>query len=1220
MKRPLYAAISLPVRHMGCMMLCILALLGLGSQIARAQDYRAKLTVTVTDATGAAIPNASLSLQRVSTQLATPAKTGPDGTFLFQFLEPDTYKLRATADGMNPQEVTGIVIQSYSSAGITVKMKPATANAEVIVTAEPALLETESASRAFNIENKTIQSLPVINGNPVMMGNMLPGVYMRPLGIYTDPWTVTSQYLINGGLMYLNEFMIDGSPNDAQLGGNTYSYTPPNYAVKEFTVSSNNYDAQYGHTSGGVINMTTLSGTDHLHGMFWSSLRRTDWNANTYQNKFQNSINNTSANKTPFNEQTQLGFQVGGPAMIPHVLPRSNYWKPFFFFAFDHYSELLPRGLLLSYPTAKMRTGDFSELLNQTTGYQNIVIADPASTHLDTTVGSPTYGHYIRDPFPGNIIPTGRLNPIALKIAQLFPAVGSTPSGQRTGTNNLNIPNNYFDWHFRNLLGRFDLNVGDKYKMFLRPFAANFTEVSNAGGVVGAGANGGHFSRASKGFLFDFVDVINSSTVFNIRYGYTHFAVIWTSPQNQGFDLAGLGYPTTFVNQLQMPTFFGDYNFQNYNALGWFANTQNTGTYSIEGNVSKSSGRHTFHAGWDVRLTHFTFINPGFFTFNNNSDFTSTDFTNTGSQSTSGDGFATFLLGTPSNGTTAINASEFISTWYLAPYIQDDWRVTPRLTVNMGLRYDILTGPVDKYDALNVGFDPNVPNAVQAQIPSSAINILPQAGNLTGGLLFANVNGNSRSPVATVYHNIQPRIGFSWQPIDRMVVRGGYGLFYTNFQNNNFLQQVGFSQSTALTTSNDGGMTPINNVLNNPYPTGLIQPSGSSLGTLTGIGQAISSFNRSFKIPQANEFSFGIQYRLFRNGVLDASYVGNRVLGYGVAYDANLPPWNFLQTCDEVYASGKNSNCTATGTNPFKGISAFKGTTYYTAASISEFNLNRPHPQFQAVTIGGLNRARDWYDGLQVDYTQRMTHGVSFSASYTWSKQLERAGWLNQALNIMQKSPYAQGLPQVFKVHGVFELPFGRDRLVNFGGGRVADAIAGGWSFSPSFTMQSGEPAALPANAYPLPHNKFLKPDWSATRVKGWNNCVLNKINGVISIPGGSTGATAQRCGTDMSQYDWVQVPVLTNEQASPSNSSVLRMKPMIISDAAIEKAFRIREGINASVRLQATNALNHFNLLTARFDTNPNDGANFGTVVPGQTPTADSPPRNVNIQFHVTF
>ena len=1213
-KLPCFTGAGLPCR-LWVLLLCALASLGYANEHACAQDYRAKLAVTVTDSSGAVIPNAALDLTRSSTGIITPGKTNAVGTFIFQFLEPDTYSLRASAPGMNTREVTGIVLQSYASTSINLRLKPATTSTQVTVTSEGALLQTETASRAWNIDHKTVETLPVINGNPVMLGNDIPGVYMRPLGIYTDPWTVTSQFLINGGLMYLNEFQIDGSPNDAQLGANTYAYTPPQFATKEFTVSANNYDAQYGHTSGGVINLTTLSGTDALHGMGWSSFRRTAWNANTYQNKYQNAIHDTNKNGTPFNSQTQLGFQVGGPMYIPHVIARSNRYKPYFFFAFDHYSELLPRGLLLSYPTTQMRTGDFSQLLNQP-GYPAITIYDPATVHKDSA------GQWIRDPFTNNVIPQGRINPVAQTVAKLFPAVGTTPTGERIGTNNLNIPNNYFNWHFHNLLGRFDFNIGDKYKFFLRPFLENFTEVSNAGGIIGPGENGGHFMRASKGFLFDFVDVINPTTVLNVRYGYSMFRVIWTSPPNQGFNLTSLGLPSSFTGELQQPALFGNWNFQGYNSMGWFANTQDTGTYSIEDDLSKTIGHHNVRMGSDVRLTHFTFINPGSFTFNNNSDWTEAIYGDPSTASYSGDGFATFLLGTPSSGDTTINANEFISTWYIAPWLQDDWRITPHFTINLGVRYDVLTAPVDKYNALNVGFNPNIPNSVQSQVPASAISLLPQAASLTGGLEFANVAGNSRAPFATVYHNLQPRLGFAWEVSNRLVARGGYGLFYTNFQNNGMLQQRGFSSSTPLTTSNDGGIHPITNVLDNPYPGGLVQPTGSSLGTLTGIGTALNSYNTHYTIPSANEFSLGFQYRLFQNGVIDASYVGNRVVGYDMNYDANMPGWNFLQTCDEVYGHGKFDNCFNTQLpNPFKGIPAFQNTSYYNAPTFDAYDLNRPHPEFQTVTVAGLNQGHNYYNGLQIDYQQRMSHGFSFNTSYVWSKQIEQWGWMDQALNLRQRSPYLFDLPHVFKIDGIYELPFGRGRMFTLGGNRVVDYLFGGWDFSPDLNVQSGEPAALPADAYPLPHNKFYKhPDWSKAQVKGWNNCVLSKYDGVISIPGGVNGPTAQRCGTDFSNYDWVEVPILPNERAQPTNSSVIRMKQMLLSDAAMQKSIEVREGVNLILRLQASNVLNHFNILTARFDTNPNDGPNFGTVYPGETPTADSPPRNVNIQVRVTF
>jgi len=1207
------------------MAIAICAVLSLFSSGVWAQEYRAKLTVTVQDSLGAVVPGAAMELVRGSTKSATTAKTDATGNYTFQLLEPDTYSVKASASTFNPSEVTGIALQSYASTSITVVLKPASATSEVTVTAQGALLETESASRAWNIETQQVQDLPILNGNPVTLGGDLPGVYMRPLGIYTDPWTVTSQYLINGGLMYLNEFQIDGSPNDAELGGNSYAYTPPALSTKEFTVSSNNYDAQYGHTSGGVINLTTMSGGEKYHGIGWGSFRRTDWNANTYQNKYQNAVHNTNANGTPFNTQTQLGFQVGGPVRIPHLIPMSKRYKPYFFFAYDHYTELLPRGLLLSYPTAKMRAGDFSELMPY-----GVTINDPTTGHLASN------GDWVRDPFPGNIIPTGRLNPIAQNIAKLLPAVGNTPAGQRPGTANLNLPNNYFNWHDRNFLGRFDFDVADKYKFYLRPYYSTWSEVSNAGAITGPGEAGGNFSRVPKGFLVDFIDTINPTTVFNVRYGYTHFGIPWTSPENSGIDLTALGYPSVFVNSLQTPKFFGDYGFQNYNGMGWFANDENTGNYTIEGNVTKTMGRHQVHLGWDVRLTHFTFVNNGTFNFTSNSDFTDSDFNNSASQATSGDGFATFLLGTPSTGSANIFAPFKMSSWYLAPWIQDDYKVNNKLTINFGFRYDVLTAPVEKNNALNIGFYPNVPNAVQAQIPTSAYSLLPQTSNLTGGLLFAGVDGNPRSPFPTVFHNIQPRFGFAWQALDRLVIRGGYGLFYTNFQDNAFIQQNGFSQTSPLITSNDGGRTPIPNVLSNPYPNGVAQPTGSSLGTLTGIGKGLTVYNPNYKIPSANEFSFGFQYRVLNNAVIDAAYVGNREIGFDgatggqnlpagypdAASDGNPVPWSFIKQCDEIYGQGNMNLCQAQQPNPFQNVPAFKGTGYYSASTVDAYDLNRPHPEFQNVELLGLNNGKSWYNGLQLAYTQHMTHGVSFGVNYVWSKQIEQFGWMSQALNIPQRSPYYLGLAHVFKTFGVFQLPIGRGKLLNTPN-RAVDMIVGGWEFSPDFTVESGEPATYPSNAIPLPHNKFIgKPDWSKPQVRAWGGCVLQYVpGGAPAIPGGTTGTTAQQCGTDPANYDWLEVTTLPFERAMPFTSSLIRMKPTIASDAAIQKSFTIREDIKATIRLQATNVLNHFNILTGRFDVNPNDPPNlFGTIIKGQTPSADAPPRNVNVQFRVSF
>ncbi|HEX5284593.1 MAG TPA: carboxypeptidase-like regulatory domain-containing protein [Bryocella sp.] len=1172
---------------------------------AAAQDYRAKITVEVKDASDALVPGAALTLTRNSTKTSTSAKIDASGAFIFQFLEPDTYTLHVEAAGMAPAEVKNIVLVAYAATSVPVKLAVGSQSSEVTVTDEPAMLQTETASRAYSIEQTEVQDLPVINGNPIMLGNEVPGVFMRPLGIYTDPWTVTSQFQINGGLMYLNEFLIDGAPNDAEYGADTYAYVLPQFAVKEFTVSANNYDAQYGHTSGGAINTTTMGGTSQFKGLFWSSFRRTDWNANNSQNKYYNSINGTHTG-TPFNTQTQLGFQVGGPIFIPHVVKHSHEYQPFFFFAFDHYSELLPRSLTLSYPTARMRTGDFGELLSA-----GITINDPT-----TTVNG------VRQPFPNNVIPANRINPIAAKIAALLPTVGNTPAGQRPGTNDLSIPNNYYNWHFRNLVGRFDFNIGDKYKFFIRPFTADFTEVSNAGGITGPGENGGTFERFSKGYLVDFVDVVNPKTVLNARFGYTLFRVKWTSPANSGVDLTQYGYPSSLGSQEQYQNFFGSYTFANYSALGWFANVEDTGNYSWEGNLSRQAGNHNVRAGWDVRLTHFSYINPGYFVDTSNSDWTESIQGSASALATSGDSFATFLLGTPSAFTSTFNGVYQISSWYLAPWLQDDWRVTPKLTMNIGLRWDLLTGPVDKQDRLNVGFDPNMPNAVQAQIPASAVAAAPAVSNLTGGLTFANVNGASRSPINNVYHNIQPRFGFSYAVNQRLVVRGGYGLFYTNLVNNALIQNLGFTQTTNAAVSNDGGATPIPNVINNPFPNGVIQPSGSSLGSLTYLGQNFTTFNRNFKLPSAHEFSLGFQYRATKTSVFEASYVGNRGRGYPVSMNENLPGWNFLQNCDQVYNNGTPANCNANAViNPFKGVPAFNGSgNYYSANTIQNYNLQRPHPEFGDITLSSVNRGYEWYNGVQVSYNWRMSHGVSFNTSYVYSKTIYQTGWRNQALNIPQRSVYQFGIPKVFKISGVFQLPFGRNRLFAFHNNRLADYVIGGWEFSPSMQIESGEPATLPTSAIMLPHNRFMKPDWkNYTGAQAWGRCVATKTPGTGVLVPTAYSMNTLHCGSDTSNYDWAVVTLLNNEVANPTYSNVVRMKPVINSDAGLQKSFPIHDFIVATIRLQASNALNHFNMETAKFVIDPSNTA-FGTLNQGTVPTSDAPGRNLNVQFRVAF
>ncbi len=1170
----------------------------LSAHLSPAQDDRAKLTVRVTDPAGASVPGASLVLTRGSTGTTTMAQTGSDGTFTFLFLEPDSYAVRGTAPGLSNVEVRNIVLGAYGATGTDLHLTVASADTQVTVTSSGAVLQTENAARAWNLDAQQIQNLPVPNNNPLTLGNDIPGVYLRPLGAYTEPWTVTSQFLINGGLMGLNEFQLDGNPNDAQLGNNVYGYAPPNFAVKEFSVSANSYDAQYGHTSGGVINLGTISGGDKVHGMAWGYFRRPGWNANTYQNNF-------IGTGRPPNSQDQFGGQVGGPFIIPHLIPRDSRVKPFYFASVDRYIERLPNSLQLSYPELDMRAGDFSKLRDASGN--PITIYDPASGHYDST------GAFVRNPFPNNIIPANRINPIAAAVTKLLPAPNLVSSNQRYGQVDYSLPNNYFNWHFYNVLGRFDFNIGDKYKFFIRPYISKFTELSDDNGITGPGGSGGNFSRFNRGFLIDFVDALNPTTVLNIRYGYTLYREQWLNPQNSGYDLTSLGLPANFVASLQQPALFGQWTFEQYATLGWFQSLNDTGTRSIESNIEKSLGKHNLRFGEDVRLTHYTVYSPNEpFTFNFQSDWTRSVWNDPSSETSSGDSFASFLLGTPSSGNSFQNVTNFYSSWYVAPWIQDDWKVNQSLTVNLGLRYDILVPPTERHNQLNVGFNPSAPSAAQGSVAAATAQQYPQLANLTGAVEFAGVNGNGTRPFSTNFGDIQPRFGFAYAATPQLVFRGGYGLFYTNFQSNDILQDLGFSSTTNVNVSPDNQHTQFPNVLNNPLPNGSIAAAGAAGGSATYLDQGFTYYNPSYHIPTANEFSFGLQLRTTNSSVLDISFVGNRVRNYSLTNNQNLPAWSFAQQCDEIYANGKNSICSDTVTNPFQGASVFQGTNLGTSSTISLFDINRPHPQFVDINEEGVNRAKNWYNALQVDWSQRLSHGLAFNTSYVWSKQIEQYGYLNQYLGIPQRSPYLFNLPQSFKINGTYELPFGRGKLLSFNNNRIADKLLSGWTFGPDFTLQSGEPEPLPANAIPLRNSFVHKVNWRTNVVKGWGNCVLSKdVNGVTTP---EPYSVAEGCTT----YDWLAVPTLENEQAEPTFSSAIRSQPMLITDAALEKNFKF-ERFNLLFRAQATNAINHFNLLNLKFDTNPADPL-FGTLTRSLASPLDELPRNIQLGVRGSF
>lgn len=1193
----------------------ISGLIGLGLCLmtpAFAQEFRATISGHVYDSSGGAIPNATVTAKNVGTNETNTATSNSSGAYTIPFLRPGNYQLTASASGFKQYVQDNLVLQVSQVAGVEITLEVGQVSEKVEVTAESALLETQTASRGNVVSTQQVAELPLNARNPFMLGSMASGVTFRGSAIWQRPFDngAIAEWSVNGGRQSNNEFLLDGAPNNAQAGGNNVAYVPIVDAVQEFNVQSNSYDAQYGKTGGGVFNVILKSGTNTFHATGWEYLRRTPLDANTFQN---------NSRGAPRTEHTldQYGFQLEGPVYIPKLLKKDGAVKLFYLGSFENYRESTPTPLLRSYPEAEMRTGDFSKLTDA--NGNKITIYDPATGKYDAN------GNWIRSPFPDNKIPTNRIDPVAANVSKYMPLPNYKTPGQRYATQNVNFPNYFANDKFYNLILKFDWNFGDRHRAFFRHASNDRTEERNDNAVfTGPGQDGQQpFQRINDAYVIDWVGTVTPTFVLNVRASYNRFIEKGWGRGNEGFDLTSLGLPSNVVSALPQPRYFGRWEFDGgYTALGRYQGINITNNYSIVGSATKIWGKHTLKMGADLRRIHYIQQDTGnILFFKAKKNFTQQTWNV--ADPLSGDQYASFLLGAVSSDSPTDDSRinypvfPFWQQWYFAPYIQDDWKVSRKLTFNLGLRIDYNLSPSEKYNRMNHGFDPNVASPIVSQLSPSAIAMYPQLANLKGGFAFAGVNGNPENASAFRYGNIQPRFGFAYQATERLVVRGGYGMYFLN-PNNDYLKTAGFSATTPFTASNDGGLTPRQFGLSNPYPNGVNVPKGAAGGAATFVGNNSSWFDPNFKAPYLNQFSLGFQYQVSRASTLDISYVGSRSYRLNTERDYNIPSPEFRAKCNPL--EGGNVNyCDQQLPNPFKGVAAFAGTPYFTNDTLSRFQLNRPFPQFSGTLLQqGRNDSRIWYNSLQVNFNQRIGGGLTLLGNYTFSKQMEQWGFNDPYRYVTQRGLYFLDRPHVAKVTAIYEMPFGKGKRFGAGTTGVAAKLISGWQLSTFLTAQSGEPADLPRNVIALKDPK-VTPKWDSNQVRGWSPCVL-RMDGAGNVAPVQYSLD-QGCGTDTSKYAWLQLPSSTyTPNMLPYRSGQIRMYNTFTTDASLNKMTQITERLKVQFRAEAFNVFNHYAFPRARFNNDPNN-ANFGTVFPGQVSTVDSGfPRQIQIGIKVFY
>ncbi len=1031
--------------------------------IARAQEFRATIRGQVLDTSKAAVPGATVTMTNTDTNEVATTTSNAEGNYTIPFLRPGPYTLTVELSGFQTQTRTGLVLEVNQTATVNVTLGVGGVTEQVNVSAET-LLETSNANRGTIIDNHRIAELPLQSRNPFSLSILAAGVNYNAQAIYLRPFDngALADWSMNGGQNRNNEFLLDGAPNNANQGGNNIAYVPPAEAVGEYKISTNSYDAQYGRTAGGVVNVSLKSGTNSFHGAAYEFYRRRYLDANSFL------LNSRNAPKTD-HYLDQYGFSVDGPAI-------KN--KTFFLFTGERYREGTPSPLFSTVPTEAMKNGDFSGLVDAQG--RLIRIYDPAT-------GRDVNGVWTRDPFPGNIIPQDRITPAARALMQYYPSPDTTTPGVAPWQQNLAHAEHFNRDVFWNWVGKVDHNFSSRDRVFFRWGENERNEIRNTSAIRTGPAQDGQLPliRSNRAIVGDWVHVFGSGFVWNLRSSYTYYLELSRSDEGVGFDSTTLGWPSSLVAQLpaaKLGGLFPRVQADQFVSLSRGLSPNTNKIYAVQPNVSLTKGRHNVRSGLDVRFTNVYSENygnaGGLIQFDRNF----TRRTLSSNNELEGNAFASLLLGAPSGGEVPVNLFPHFQWTFVAPWVQDDWRLTPNLTVNAGFRWDFNTAVGEEKNRLNYIFDPTIVNPISAAVGQPVM----------GGLTFVGVDGNPDRPWALDKNNFQIRLGTAYSLNDKTVLRAGYGRYYQNPTGQGF--QNGFSLATPLIASNDGGRTPTY-ALADPFPNGIQEPPGSSLGPLTFLGRGPGFSSPDFVVPNVDQFSVGFQRQLPWQVALEVSYVGSRTHDMQSSWNGyNEPPLALLNQCDTTQG-GSRAYCDALLPNPFYQVHGFEGTTRFTSPTLSRFELSRPYPAFTGINNTERNDGKLTYDSMQFVANKRWQGGLTLNATYTWVPRWTEDGTDNggQAFidNVTMErvhGPYYADRKHRITASGVWEFGW-RDRR------DLTGMLLGGWSLAPMFIYQSGQPWNMPGNVELIvdPSVAALSPEKAGQFIYGIKPCVAQR-------------------------------------------------------------------------------------------------------------------------------
>jgi hypothetical protein len=1041
---------SLPVSERGIAMRVFWTLFSavvlLAPAGAVAQTVAGAISGLVTDASGSAVAQAVIRVTDLDRNVTLQTISNDTGFYVVTPVPPGRYRITAERPGFRRYVLEPFPVSTQQKASVNITLEVGMVTESVTVTGTAELMETTTATLSAVVENKRIVDLPLNGRNVYSLAALTPGVFARlpAQGISSEGFHSIGMFTVNGGRDSSNAILMDGVPvtmNSNTNNMNANSALPTVEGVEEFRIQTNAYSADYGRSGGGILTIATKSGTNELHGSAFNFLRNNRMDANNY-------FANAAGRRLGTFQRNEFGFSLGGPVYIPGLYNGKD--KTFFFNAYEGRRQRQQVIAQMTLPTDLQMAGDFSQTLNAQG--QLRVIYDPFTATPDPT----RPGEFIRTAFPGNRIPLARMDPVALKTQEFYGARPNAPGLPFTGQNNFVFQGAAPDNVNRDTV-KVDHNISDKQRMFVR--YTIFDVVSSRPEYwPGPGCpDGGCFTNNERqqNAAFDYSNTISPYSLLSLRYGFAR-SILDRGSWFQGFRPSSLGLPANVEEGADLLV-FPQYGIEEMTPPGlqhhWNFRSANM-SHTVIGTLSRVVGSHNLKTGTEIRSNLINHMQAAWqLVFNFNRGMTQGPDARRVS-TTAGFGYASFLLGAGAGGNLVNGIRPAMESKSFGFYLQDDWRATRKLTINLGVRWDFETGVTERYDRFAI-FDPDVRSPLS-----------DRAGfELKGGYRFPD-NGMDRRTLRPVeWRKVAPRVGLAYQLRPSTVIRSGYGIFYAMAPYGaNFYPTAPFRAITPWLNSLDG-VNP-HHLLSNPFPDGVLQPEGSRLGLIAANGQGVTAPVpvETMTTPYNQQWNFTIARQFGQNMVIEAAYVGNK--GVHIPFRNG---WEMNQLHPDLIRP--DAGLLELVDNPFFGIVPVGPLS---TPRVQRGRLLTRFPQYPSVLYWAPSWGNSNYHAFQAKLEKRFSGGNSVVVAYTWSKLISDGGdnawssalFTNYFCRACEKSisPYNQ--PHRLVGSFTYELPFGRGKTYGAGWNSFLNAVLGQWQLNGIATLNSGLPLqfAVPQN------------------------------------------------------------------------------------------------------------------------------------------------------------